>query len=253
MARKIIAVQNHEDVFLYWEKHGMRGMDVVHLDAHCDMYGLLINRQEGYCVEIKPQRLHEGNFLLHAVKHGMVRGLKWVYDAYGGRKYDAAVVKYETDLTGRLQMLRPKVRSAERYPIKYTTAEYGKWNGPGPEEHLDIDWDFFALTLKDKDAIKEECERFLSMRWEVIPEYTYVSYSEDYVHPSQSYYDDFIAGLSRKLNAEVERFSPEVERPAREFTDRRPAALRLLEAYVMGRLKPLRNRLALAMHKRGIF
>ena len=40
----IFLADHHDQVYTFWKEHGMRGLSVAHVDSHCDMRGLLIDR-----------------------------------------------------------------------------------------------------------------------------------------------------------------------------------------------------------------
>ena len=88
---KIIIAEHHDQVFSYWKEHNMRDLKVAHLDYHCDMRGLLIDREKGtafFTSDRETRFVDRGNFLAHAIMDGTVRHLTWVHSENSGRGYD---------------------------------------------------------------------------------------------------------------------------------------------------------------------
>ncbi|MDH3224489.1 MAG: hypothetical protein OEO23_12295, partial [Gemmatimonadota bacterium] len=66
---KIYTVESHDEVLGIMRSDGIRGARLVHVDFHCDMRGLLIDRQQrrAYRIWDRNPDLDEGNYLAHAV------------------------------------------------------------------------------------------------------------------------------------------------------------------------------------------
>jgi hypothetical protein len=86
---EIIACEEHDQVYEIWRQRGLRNLRVTHVDFHCDMRGLLIDRprQQAYFIGAPAaRRVDPGNFLAHAIMEGTVSALRWVHGPYGGRR-----------------------------------------------------------------------------------------------------------------------------------------------------------------------
>ena len=208
-SRKIVVLEAHDDLYYYWHDHPVSNIELVHIDPHCDLHGALIHTGKNYMVHTLKDHVHEGNFLTYAVKEGIVKSIKWVFDAYGNRLYDDTTVKFDTDFSSRLPVTKAKLTNFPQYPLTYSRISYKNWEGFSPNEHLSLDWDFFAFQEKDEDNIEQECEDFLQREWKNIPDMTYICYSHDYVHASCVLFCDFVKKLSEQFDAEVEYYRPQ--------------------------------------------
>jgi hypothetical protein len=218
------------------------------MDPHCDLYGAFIHLAEQFCFSTKSSTMpiHQGNFLFFALKEGITKKIKWVCDDYGARKYDAYTVKFETDFTGKLELIKAFFKKPAKYPIDFSTQEYNDWQGPLEGEHLSLDWDFFAFSVKDARNILRECQEFLERNWDIMPEYTYICYSQEYVHPSVISFLEFTERLSKVFDAELLYFRPHIPRPVppRYSFPRRVFRFAWYHVYTNS---------ILWMHRRGIF
>jgi hypothetical protein len=203
--RKIYSVESHEQVLQVWRDQGVRQANVLHLDFHCDLRGLLINRktQKAFRIWDRHWKLDEGNFLTHAVLEGVVTGIRWVHDEPGGRKDDLKTVKYESDLSALVHRTVLKVRRCPGIPIHFKVMPKTQWREIKAGEILDIDWDFFASCEYPKGSIQNRVESFLSRDWSQIPEQTFVCYSPNYSHSTRTQFRDFINNLASKFDAEI--------------------------------------------------
>lgn len=239
-------MDEHDDLFYYWKMHNMYNINLVHLDPHCDLYGAFINVSENYMVETKKVLIDEGTFLTFAIKESIVKKLKWVYDEYGGRKYDDTTVIFEYDLTGRMQLLKTFFKKQMRYPIEFSVRDYKKWKGPMEGEHLSIDWDSFALNMKDKKNIITEYQEFISRKWDVVPEYTYICYSQEHVHSSVILFLKFVEELRKKFDAEIDYFFPDKPHHV-------PHRSSFFSRNLRRSWNPIRIKSTLWLHQHGIF
>ena len=248
MPRKIIVMEHHDDLYHYWKIRKMSNIHLVHMDPHCDLYTAFIHQSDQYCFQTKnnAMHVHEGNFLVFALKEGITNKIKWVYDEYGARKYDSFAVKFETDFTGKLALIKAFFKKPIKYPIDFTIQEYKDWQGPLEGEHLSLDWDFFAFRVKDENNILKECQKFIERNWDIIPEYTYVCYSQKYVHSSVISFWEFVESLSKVFGAELVYFRPDIPRPA----PRRYSFTRRLIRFVWYHAH---TKSILWLHRHGIF
>ena len=94
MAEIIIAV-NHEQVYPVWSERGIKGAMLTHVDFHCDMRGIMIDRKRGsafFTSHRESTFIDRGNFLAHAIMNGIINDLKWVHGPRGGRAFDIGPV-----------------------------------------------------------------------------------------------------------------------------------------------------------------
>ena len=206
----IYIVEHHHELLYLWRELGVKHIKLVHFDAHCDMHGLLVDRDNN-CSYILPglKTVDCGNFISFAVQEGLIEGIKWIYDEYGGRDKDITHVKYVTDLTVIPFLVKNYFSPAKKYPLKYKADEFSTTKSFEIEEneHLDIDWDFFALESKSSDERKKSVGFFLEYSFSRIPSYTYISYSADYITSSRKEFNDFIIQLKEKFKANVVEYS----------------------------------------------
>ncbi len=244
----IYVVEEHHELFYLWRELEFKNTRILHLDAHCDMHNLLIDRKNNLCHPLPGlKKIDCGNFISFAVREGMVNEIKWIYDKYGGRKNDTTHVKYTTDLTVIPHLVKNLFFSPEKYPLRYTAHLFDDVNCFEIEKdvHLDIDWDFFALESKSSSEIQNSIDLFLEYNFKIIPDHTYVSYSSDYVLHSRREFDDFVLRLKDKFKADIIKYSyplpKEEEEPSRIIRYKR-GINRRLNRYVRFPFKKVLNR-----------
>lgn len=202
----IYVAEKHDQILDIWRVQGASSLNILHLDFHCDMRGLLINRRDQLAYRIPDfvnQGVDEGNFLTHAILEGRVRSLRWVHDVPGGRQYDVGTVKYESDFSALPYCLLIKAGKRRGIPIVYSVTRYPEWGGIDEGECLDIDWDFFASTEYSEDTIQGRAESFLMRGFRIIPREVYICYSPDYCYPSRPMFERFVSDLARAFNAGI--------------------------------------------------
>ena len=207
----VYAARWHDQLLELWREQQASALSVLHLDFHCDLRGLLIDREK--------QRAHRiwdrysdpdpGNFLTHAILLGQVTAVRWVHDEPGGRRDDIGTVKYKSDLSALPFRLALALRPNDGLPIDYQVIRYGDWDGLLEDEVLDIDWDFFASSEYPRDSIEGRVEGFLERDLGVVPQQTCVTYSPEYSHPSEALYWHFIEDLASRFQAEVVELAPD--------------------------------------------
>jgi len=201
----LIVADEHSPLYDIWFERGVRNISVCHVDFHCDMRGLLINRRRGkarYVWQCDPfmNRLDSGSFLAHAVMKGIVTRLRWVHDDFGGRKYDDLYcVKYETDFTALPFLLGS---NQGWMPLTFKEQTFTEWEGPNKGEHLSLDWDGIAYVDYDENLIRRLMAEILEREYK--PESVFVCSSQEYSHPDRELFAEFIAGLEEKFNIQAE-------------------------------------------------
>jgi hypothetical protein len=202
----------HDQLLNLWREQRARSLSVLHLDFHCDLRGLLIDRgnQRAFRIWDRFSAPDPGNFLTHAVLLGHVDSVRWVHDDPGGRRHDIGTVKYESDLTALPYRFTHLLGRNPGVPIGYQVIPYDSWDGLREGEFLDIDWDFFASTEYPISSIEGRIEAFLARDFPVIPEETFISYSPEYSHPTEARFRQFIEALASTYHAQVVQLSPEI-------------------------------------------
>jgi hypothetical protein len=238
---ELIVAEEHSPLYDLWLERGDRGLSVCHVDFHCDMRGLLIDRKRGrarYVWQSDPymNRIDSGSFLAHAVMKGIVSRLRWVHDDFGGRKYDDLYcVKYETDFSA----LPFRLAGRRKWmPLAFSEQTFAEWGGPQPGEYLSLDWDAFAFVDYDSDRVRRLTTAFLERNFR--PESIFVSQSPEYCHPDRALFDEFIRELEKKFGARAVRVPSKQHAP--------PAASRPWMLYHM-----LEYRILRLMRKQGIY
>lgn len=192
--------EEHSQLYDLWLERNYKKLAVCHVDFHCDMRGLLIDRKNGkarYVWQSDPymNRIDSGSFLAHAVMQGIVTSLRWVHDTFGGRKYDNLYcVKYETDFSALPFRLAGR---KSWMPLSYEEQTFADWEGPRADEHLSIDWDGIAFADYDQNTIRRLEAEILERDY--ASEIIYVSRSPEYSHPDKALFDDFIKSLEKKF------------------------------------------------------
>ena len=202
----LVVAEEHSQLYDLWIERGDRNLSVCHVDFHCDMRGLFIDRRLGkarYVWQCDPymNRLDSGSFLAHAVMIGIVARLRWVHDDFGGRKYDDLYcVKYETDLTALPFQLPGRQGWV---PLAFEELTFAEWDGPQQGEFLSIDWDGFAFVDYSEDQVRRLTTKFLAFDFR--PETIFVCRSPEYCRPDEALFDEFIARLEKKFETQAIR------------------------------------------------
>ena len=203
----IYVAAEHHRVHWLWEEQGARDLRLCHVDFHCDMRGLLIDRAAQRATVYDPHErgfVDQGNFLMHAVMGRTVTGLRWVHDRFGGRRYDHGTVRYTTDL-------RPRMSRRDRagwVPLAFSEEALDGWTGPEEGEHLDLDWDALHNALYAPAKCRALQRRFLDTPFAHRPEQVTFIYSYCSSHHDDAAFEAFLEALARKLEARVERLPP---------------------------------------------
>ena len=245
----IYVVESHEEILKLWQAQNLRSLKILHLDFHCDLRGLLINRktQLAYRIWDIKKGLDQGNFLTHAVLEGRIKSLRWVHDIPGGRQYDVGTVMYESDLTVILYRWL-FLKGKPGIPIDYQVIKYSNWTDLYEGESLDIDWDFFACMDYPPETIQDRVNAFLERKFPLIPKQVYICYSPDYSHPSRDEFQSFYESLARKFNAKLILIKPDLE-----ISSSPPFYKRYLPSVLFRIIRQLYYGINLELRKRGIY
>lgn len=206
---EIIIADHHDQVYGVWEERGARNLSVAHVDFHCDMRGLMIDRPKGeayFTSKREASFVDRGNYLAHAIMNGMVSDLRWVHDAHGGRGHDVGpVVHYESDPVAPLLKIKQRRSKQRCQSLTYSECLFSDWEGPSPGEQLDLDWDALASVEYD-DALKTRLiEGFLNQDFKAIPQTTFLIYSPGYSDPDRTLFEDFATRLADTFSADIVR------------------------------------------------
>jgi hypothetical protein len=204
---KIYVADNHEQVYPIWQEHKIKGAKLTHLDFHCDMRGIMIDRKASlafFTSERETTFIDRGNFLAHAIMNGMISDIRWVHGPRGGRAYDVGpVVSYETDTMARLHRYKHKRSGREAVSLKFQQRLLKDWNGLQKNELLDLDWDAFASVEYEATHREALIEAFFAKEFKYIPEITTLIYSPGYSDPDRTLFETFTKQLADKFNAEI--------------------------------------------------
>lgn len=233
--------EEHDQVYDLWRRENIRGLTVTHVDFHCDMRGLLIDRRRGTAAFVGrtgERRVDPGNYLAHAIMEGIVSDVRWVHGAYGGRRYDTGTVRYESDPTAVPLMLRHAFRPYPEVPIAFEESLIDNWNGNVDGHHLDIDWDTFAPHGALPADIDRGTEAFFARPLSGTPAAIFLVFSPHYSVPGRERFDAFAARLAARFGAGIVR----VPLPA-DYPPIDPADVAMSP----------KGRLVLVLHRVGIF
>lgn len=178
---------------------------MVHVDFHCDMRGLLVDRklQRAWQVPDVRQTLDEGNYLRYAIFEGVVSSVTWVHGTPGGRLYDVHTVKYTTDLSNWFR--RRESSDAGSIELPYAQVEMSDWPGIQGPAFLDIDWDTFADQSLPRSEIDQRVAQFLEKPLGEELSGVSVCYSQHHSHDTRDQYESFVHEMANRLNAEIVR------------------------------------------------
>jgi hypothetical protein len=222
-------IERHHQLLEIWRQEGRRSLSVVHVDFHCDLRGLLIDRSQQLAYRIRDVRegLDEGNFLRHAIEQGIVTSVRWVHGTPGGRRFDVNTVKYWTDVTAMPHRWALAVTRRAPFGLRYEVQTMDQWNGLAGGEFLDIDWDTFAEKNLPPDEIGRRVEEFLAKDLSRPPCGVAACYSPFHSQPSRDAFRSFVDRLARDLSAQVIDV-PYTPRPERNLPWRRRVIVPLL-------------------------
>lgn len=211
---ELILAEHHDQVYSVWKERQMRDLKVVHVDYHCDMRGIMIDRPAGcahFVSERETQFVDRGNFLGHAIMEGIVTNLRWVHDKESGRNFDPGpVLAYESDRKADAYRSFHARSGHKDVALNYAELSFENWDGFREGEQLDLDWDAlvpFQFSLEKQERM---VSNFLSKQHKHAPELSFLVYSPGYSNPDRTLYEDFAKELAAKFKATITRL-PESE------------------------------------------
>lgn len=203
----IYVADAHHRLYWHWEDTGARALRLAHVDFHCDMRGLLIDRREQRARVHDRQELSwvdQGDDHAHAVSEGMAESIDWVHDPHGGRRYGLRTVRYASDLRSRLS----RIPSHGWSPLDCHELSLDRWRGPGPGEHLGLDWDALACRVYPQPHARALQEALLARDFPHRPEVIDFIYSYWSSHIDDAALEAFLEALRRRIDARVDGLSP---------------------------------------------
>lgn len=133
-------------------------------------------------------------------------------------------------------------------PIHHEVIPYTDWTGLTEDEHLDIDWDFFACTAYPADTIQERVNAFLEREFSMLPKQIYVCYSPDFSHPSRSQFQLFVNDLAQIFGAKVIEL-----RSSRDVPATQPFYKKYVPPTLFGLVRRIYYSAGLWLRQRGIY
>jgi hypothetical protein len=203
-ANAIFICDEQHAVLEHWEAIDARSLRVLHIDEHCDMRGLLVDRKRQVAGPVPNDPLlacgtvYGGNFLTYAVLGKRIDAVRWVYGRLGGRRYDVETVKYLTDVTALPHRIAAALGKWHAAPLAYEERDETNFDGLREGEVLDIDWDYIASTSYLPGEIEGRASALLSAIGQARPSLVYVTYSPRYSHPSRDAFDRFVHELATR-------------------------------------------------------
>lgn len=217
---EIIITEEHDQIYQVMLERGMQDIAVAHIDFHCDMRGLMIDRSRGVAYmtsRYEDTFVDDGNFLAHAIMNGIVSSVRWVHDLHGGRRYDfVGCVKYESDVLAVGHDILHRLRRGHEVSIAFEELSFQDWDGIRPGEYLDIDWDGIASDEYQPVYIRKLMDDFLNREFPVIPATTFLVFSPDYSYDDRDMFEGFAARLEDKFAANTTRL-PKPSKPVKRW------------------------------------
>ncbi len=251
---KIYVMQRHDQLLGVWQRENVNELKVCHMDFHCDMRGLLIDRRKGYAFPHKQMSsfIDQGNYLSHAIIEGRISTIRWVHDVPGGREFYLGFVKYENDLSVRLLPWRYAGKGSP-VNIKYEEQAFQDWDGIREGEFLDFDWDIFACNSNDGNSIQSRVEmrlnEFFERDWRYVPAGVAICYSPQYSHQTRKQFEVFVERIADLFDATVERLPEPTTPEKRQYSIYK----RYLPSAVHRSLYSMKDKLVRWFNRHGIF
>ena len=222
--REILIAEEHDQVYQILFERQVQKIAIAHIDFHCDMRGLMIDRLRGIAYmasHYEATFIDDGNFLSHAIMNGIVSSIRWVHDPHGGRSHDfGGSVKYESDTTASAHGLLHRLRGGHEASIAFEELYFHDWDGVRPGEYLDIDWDAIASVEYRPSHIRKLMDDFVNRDFPVIPETTFLVFSPSYSDQDRNMFEEFAVRLKEKFSAHIVRLAKPIKQPESQLPDR---------------------------------
>jgi hypothetical protein len=217
---------------------------LVHLDAHCDLRGLFVDRALQRAWLRDPDlKVSASTWLSRSVAEGAVNELEWVHDEVGGRDNDINTVIFASDLA-RLPYRLVKPPTGEGAHLRYAETDLNGFKLTRSDAVLDIDWDLFADLRKSPERRDHEVRTLLDKRLLAEPKWIYVAFSPWYSQPDRAPYEAFVEALAEFYSCSVQtldepiaertKLSRAVSRPVRNAMRRSMLAAKRLLSWTDG-------------------
>jgi len=214
MAPRLLVLSHHDRLLDVWRSEGRTGLRVAHLDAHCDMRGLVVDRARGEAALVEHRSARPSNFLAIAAAEGRVASVRWVHDRRGGRRNDTFTVLFPEDMTCWPASRRlASYAQARRFPFELRVEPLSSFRGVHPDEVLDVDWDLFFAPGKPPAAGERETRALLDLAWDPPPAEIALCSSPEYSNSRG--FDTFVHALAERVGALVETVPDATPRASR--------------------------------------
>jgi hypothetical protein len=221
--REILIAEEHDQVYRVLLERRVQNIAIAHIDFHCDMRGLMIDRLRGVAYMVsryEAKFIDDGNFLSHAIMNGLVSSIRWIHDPFGGRRHDfVGCVRYESDFTAAVHGVLHRLRGGNEVSIAFEESSFRDWDGVRPGEYLDLDWDALASIYYQPSYIRKLMDNFLNREFVVIPETTFLVYSPGYSYQDRNMFERFAASLKEKFSARIVRLPKPIKGSESSFHD----------------------------------
>lgn len=217
--RRLFLLDYHDALLHHWRRHGGRSRAICHLDAHCDLRGLVAHRPSGQAGLVSREDPRPSNFLAIAAAEGWVERVRWLHDRYSGRARDTFTLLFAREL--EVWPFRRHADAwcrAQLFPFDVEIGDVERFEGTRPGESLDIDWDLFFHPGKPQRVGERQLQNLLELPWSHAPEEIYLCASPDYATNLGKAYTDFAGALATRLGAEIERLPEAGRRQRRQAT-----------------------------------
>lgn len=244
----LYVIDEHEQLLEIWRELDLRSIQLDHVDFHCDMRGMYVDRDRHQATWVgeQPYGLDEGNFISHAVLENRVDDVNWVHDVPGGRVYDLSGVIFERDFSFLIPWKRPRIETL-RDGFKCRVTRIEKWSGPNSNRWLDIDWDTFSCREIPRKSVEGRVSRFLEQLRNQpgnAPEFITICLSAQYSHPMKAEFDSFVQSVADIYNAKIV-FRPFEGEKHRSVSTNQAKGIKYLLKDVWLRLKKTLRRLGI--------
>lgn len=185
---EIFGIENHDQLYDIWKEQDTQNLRLSHVDFHCDLRGLMIDRANQLAYKIPDVRrgVDMGNFLSHAVNEGRIKSIEWVHGSPGGRSCDVHTVKYTNDVSSLFYNCAVGLHWLQPIPLEYTVISMDAWQGPKSGVFLDIDWDVFVDREIRRDELDWRVAQFFEKHLTVPLSGMSICYSPSHSHDTRA-------------------------------------------------------------------
>jgi hypothetical protein len=212
---RVLLFDHHDQLLGLWRREGRSGLRLVHIDAHCDLRGLVVDPSTSEAALVLPLAPRPSNFLAIAAAEGRVARVRWFHDRWGGRRHDTFTMLLLAELEyWPFRRHRDAWARARRFRFELCRGDLQAFDGLEAGEVLDIDWDHFFLRGKPRAVGEREVEAFLGRDFGRVPEETYLCHSPAYSSTDRASCARFAERLAERFGARLEELEPPPARRA---------------------------------------